>query len=133
MRHPANGIDTDVFMQPFIEPLYRNLRLHVVVKLVSPYKRVLLTRLAAEVNTDVKGLEILAVELITTVQLDAKIDQANGIMVMGNTFASNDASCKILTALKGWETKLEGLTSTITDCFSARLHATVSNRENTTL
>ena len=111
MRHPANGIDTDVFMQPFIEPLYRNLRLRVVVKLVSPYKRVLLTRLAAEVNTDVKGLESLVVELITTGQLDAKIDQANGIMVVGTTFASND----------------------VTDCFSARLHETVSNRENTTL
>lgn len=119
MNNPKNRIKQDEFMHRFIEPLLRNLRSHVLYQLVNPYCRVRIERLAQEINVSEREIESLAVELINDGKLQAKIDQAKGILVLGDS--RNAETTKTVDALAQWTSRLESLNQSIQDRFAITL------------
>lgn len=93
----------DDFMQEFIDPLVRNLRLHVLTQLVIPYRTVQLAYLASEMNIDQAMVESLVAELILNGTLKAQIDQVNQTVSLRTKEKGKDSK---MLAIDQWTSKL---------------------------
>lgn len=72
----------DPIMARYVEPLLRNLRCRVLKEMTKPYDILTLENLARALRVSVKDTEVLAIALIQDDELQAKIDQTRGLLVL---------------------------------------------------
>jgi COP9 signalosome complex subunit 2 len=72
----------DPVMARYVDPLLRNLRCRVLKKLAKPYDVLTLASLASSLHISVGDVEQLAVALIQNEELDARIDQTRGLLML---------------------------------------------------
>lgn len=82
LQHPKYRLLSDPIMTKYLNPLLRSIRCQVLKKLVRPYDVMQLASLARSMNIAVHDVEELAVALIQNRELDAKIDQTRGLIVL---------------------------------------------------
>ncbi|OQS07750.1 COP9 signalosome complex subunit [Thraustotheca clavata] len=117
LKNPKNQIISDPLMKKcartYLEPLLRSIRSHVIQKLVGPYKCVLISNIAEEMNITSGDVELLMVELIKDGQLFYKIDQPNGVLYNCDHIMPKESSYKTLEALELWTKNLNALNSAV--------------------
>ncbi|CAB4060898.1 COPS2 [Lepeophtheirus salmonis] len=69
----------DLFIREHIEDLLRNIRTHVLIKLIKPYTRIQIAFIAGELNIEPLDVESLLVSCILDSTIKGRIDQVNGV------------------------------------------------------
>ncbi|RLO09353.1 hypothetical protein DYB28_007908 [Aphanomyces astaci] len=83
LNHPKHHITTDPLMKRYLDPLVRNIRSHVLVKVVGPYKTIKLATIAKDMNMSEADVEALAASLINdNILATRKIDQRHKVLVV---------------------------------------------------
>ncbi|CEM30080.1 unnamed protein product [Vitrella brassicaformis CCMP3155] len=77
--------DLDVYLSAHWTELIRNIRDKAIVQYFSPFLSVSLANLAAELNTDVEGIETEAANLIAEKKISAKIDSHKKVLLQRDT------------------------------------------------
>jgi COP9 signalosome complex subunit 2 len=97
----------DPFIAENIDEVSRNMRTKAILKLIAPYTRFSLQFISKHIKISVhEVLEILSF-LILDHQLNAKIDQENGTVVVESA-----SDVERLRALEEWSSSLKGLWQT---------------------
>ncbi|OQR91725.1 COP9 signalosome complex subunit [Achlya hypogyna] len=109
LKNPKNQISSDPLMKRYLDPLLRNIRCHVILKLVGPYQSVLLSSIAQDMNISVQDVELLMVELINDGRLHRKIDQQNGVLYSLEHQKAREIGSKTVEALAKWTQALSAL------------------------
>ncbi|TDH69304.1 hypothetical protein CCR75_002543 [Bremia lactucae] len=103
---------SDPIMKRYLNPLLHNIRSNVLTKLVRPYKAIRMESLSRSMNISLNDVENIAVALIQDRNLDAKIDQTRGLLVLQARQTARDAS-KTYDALNRWTQALASTHATI--------------------
>ncbi|RLN97495.1 hypothetical protein BBJ28_00017238 [Nothophytophthora sp. Chile5] len=82
LKNPKYKLLSDPIMKKYLNPLLRNIRCQVMKKLVRPYQAIRLASLSQSMNIATEDVEDIAVALIQNLELDAKIDQSRGLLVL---------------------------------------------------
>ncbi|KDO33345.1 hypothetical protein SPRG_02152 [Saprolegnia parasitica CBS 223.65] len=109
LKNPKNQISSDPLMKRYLNPLLRNIRSQVILKLVGPYQSVLLSSIASDMNIPVEDVELLMVELINDGRLHRKIDQQRGVLFSQEHQRSRETNVKTVEALAKWTQALQQL------------------------
>uniref|UniRef100_A0A6V1ITC2 PCI domain-containing protein n=1 Tax=Heterosigma akashiwo TaxID=2829 RepID=A0A6V1ITC2_HETAK len=107
LREDRNRILDDPFIMSYIEPLRHKMREQVLISLVQPYNKVSMKFLSQELKMEGKEVEQLIVNMILDGRFEGKIDQINGVLVLGGQKQS--IATKKYEALQRWSDALEGL------------------------
>ncbi|XP_040583937.1 COP9 signalosome complex subunit 2 isoform X1 [Lepeophtheirus salmonis] len=75
----------DLFIREHIEDLLRNIRTHVLIKLIKPYTRIQIAFIAGELNIEPLDVESLLVSCILDSTIKGRIDQVNGVLELDKT------------------------------------------------
>jgi COP9 signalosome complex subunit 2 len=101
----------DVLADPFIaeniDEVSRNMRTKAVIKLIAPYTRFTLSFIAKNIKISVTEVQDILSFLILDKQLNAKIDQDSGTVLVENT-----SDVERFQALDSWATALNSLWQT---------------------
>jgi len=106
LRDPANRILSDPFMNKYVNDLLRTLRSQILTRLIEPYERVPVSKLARGINVDAQEAESLLVELILDEKINCKISQVDGVVVKVEQ-TSADASADQWTSMGKWIDSIE--------------------------
>ncbi|ETW09174.1 hypothetical protein, variant [Aphanomyces invadans] len=107
LNHPKHHIITDPLIKRYLDPLVRNIRSHVLVKVVAPYKTIKLASIAKEMNIAEAEVEGLAVTLIhDNILASRKIDQCQRVLVDISSTTREVAASKTVDALAKWTSAL---------------------------
>lgn len=82
LTNPKYKLLSDAIMAKYLQPLLRNIRCQVLKKIVRPYAVIQLASLAKAMNVTRPEVEAIAVALIQSDELDAKIDQKRGLLAL---------------------------------------------------
>ncbi|CBY11522.1 unnamed protein product [Oikopleura dioica] len=77
-----DAIMGDQFIREHIESLLKLIRTQKLMKIIVPYKRIKMSRLAEELKVNLDEIEKLLVNCIAEELIDAKIDQKNLLVIM---------------------------------------------------
>ena len=64
LREPRNRIVTDPLIMQYVEPLLRNIRALVLIRLVQPYQRIRLSFIAGEINVPEEEVEAMVLDQV---------------------------------------------------------------------
>lgn len=92
LKKHADTIASDDFLKEYMGDLMDTIRAQVLTLNVSPYRRVKLTKLAAQLSISDAEVETLLVSLIVEGRLNASIDQLEGVLLMGQGGTTTAAS-----------------------------------------
>ena len=92
-----------------IDDLLKNIRTQVLLKIITPYTRISITFIAAELNVSAPEVEQLLVALILDGQIDGQIDQLAQLLLL----RQSSANAKKYAAAEKWAKQLETLQQTI--------------------
>jgi len=84
-RQLRTTIMNDTFIKENIDSLLKLIRTQVLVKLIKPYTRVKLASLAGELNIEYDEVESLLITCILDNQIQGKIDQKTGLLILTPT------------------------------------------------
>ncbi|KAE9007368.1 COP9 signalosome complex subunit 2 [Phytophthora rubi] len=112
LKNPKYKLLSDPIMRRYLNPLLRNIRCQVMKKLVRPYQAIHIASLSKSMNITTEDVEDIAVALIQNLELDAKIDQSRGLLVLQTRQKARDAS-KMYDALDRWTRALSSTHATI--------------------
>ncbi|KAH7462491.1 hypothetical protein PRIC1_014940 [Phytophthora ramorum] len=112
LKNPKYKLLSDPIMKRYLDPLLRNIRCQVMKKLVRPYQAIRIDSLSKSMNIATEDVEDIAVALIQNLELDAKIDQSRGLLVLQTRQKARDAS-KMYAALDRWTRALASTHATI--------------------
>lgn len=82
LKNPKYKLLSDPIMKRYLNPLLRNIRCQVMKKIVRPYQAIRIESLSKSMNIATEDVEDIAVALIQNLELDAKIDQSRGLLVL---------------------------------------------------
>ncbi|KAI9907179.1 hypothetical protein PsorP6_016142 [Peronosclerospora sorghi] len=82
LKHPKYNLLSDPIMKRYLDPLLRNIRCQVMTSIVRPYDTIRVESLAERMNMTLAEVEDIAIALIQKQDLDAKIDQRRGLLVL---------------------------------------------------
>ncbi|GMF52449.1 unnamed protein product [Phytophthora fragariaefolia] len=82
LKNPKYKLLSDPIMKRYLNPLLRNIRCQVMKNLVRPYQSIRIASLSKSMNITAEDVEDIAVALIQNLELDAKIDQSRGLLVL---------------------------------------------------
>eukprot|EP00004_Rigifila_ramosa_P026324 TRINITY_DN814_c0_g1_i1.p1 TRINITY_DN814_c0_g1~~TRINITY_DN814_c0_g1_i1.p1 ORF type:complete len:445 (-),score=131.05 TRINITY_DN814_c0_g1_i1:28-1338(-) len=82
LRNSKRTIMDDPFIASYISDLIFKIRTQVLIKMMAPYTRVRLSFLARELNITEAEVEHLLIPLILDNEIDARIDQRAGLLVL---------------------------------------------------
>ncbi|CEG49528.1 COP9 signalosome, subunit CSN2 [Plasmopara halstedii] len=105
LKNPKFKLLGDPIMKRYLNPLLRNIRCQVMKKIARPYQTIRIESLAKSLNISTKDVEEIAVALIQNLELDGKIDQSQGLLVLQTRQKTRDAS-KMYDALDRWSQAL---------------------------
>ncbi|ETI54016.1 hypothetical protein F442_03100 [Phytophthora nicotianae P10297] len=112
LKNPKYKLLSDPIMKRYLNPLLRNIRCQVMKKLVRPYQAIRIDSLSKSMNITSEDVEDIAVALIQNLELDAKIDQSRGLLVLQTRQKARDAS-KMYDSLDRWTRALASTHATI--------------------
>ncbi|TYZ61312.1 hypothetical protein PybrP1_010536 [[Pythium] brassicae (nom. inval.)] len=112
LKNPKYKLLSDPIMNKYLNPLLRNIRCQVLKKIVRPYHVIQLASLAKAMNVSRREVEEIAVGLIQNDELDARIDQKQGLLALQTLQKNRDAS-KLFDALNSWTIALDRAHSAI--------------------
>ena len=107
LRTHRAAIMEDAFVRNYVEDLLRNVRTQVLLRLITPYTRVRIRGLAAELGVPDAEVESLLVSLILDGRVDGHIDQVNGLLELRGSGAG--AGQRKYAGLDKWATQLRNL------------------------
>ncbi|CAH0473544.1 unnamed protein product [Peronospora belbahrii] len=111
LKNPKYKLLSDPIMKRYLNPLMRNIRCQVMKKIVRPYQTVHIESLSKRMNITKGDVEDIAVALIQNLELDARIDQSRGLLVLQTRQKARDAS-KMYDALDRWARTLAAIHTT---------------------
>ncbi|KAF4316646.1 hypothetical protein JM18_008083 [Phytophthora kernoviae] len=114
LKNPKYKLLSDPIMKKYLNPLLHNIRCQVMKNILRPYQTIRIESLSKSMNVTAKDVEEIAVALIQNRELEAKIDQNKGLLVL-QTRQNRDAS-KMYDALDRWTRSLN------------RIHTAVATR-----
>ena len=82
LENPKYNLLSDPIMKRYLKPLLHNIRCQVMKTIVRPYQTIHIESLSKRMNITRKDVEDIAVALIQNLELDAKIDQNRGLLVL---------------------------------------------------
>jgi COP9 signalosome complex subunit 2 len=109
LRSNGSTIMNDVFIRQHIEELLRKFRSQVLIKHIQPYSRIGIRYAAKLLNIEELEVEDLLVALILDKKIHGKIDQVNGLLILGNPIAGTEKYQAIAT----WSSEISRLQSSI--------------------
>ncbi|KAJ0406942.1 hypothetical protein ATCC90586_000203 [Pythium insidiosum] len=112
LKNPKYKLLSDPIMTKYLSPLLRNIRCQVMKSHVRPYRVMQLASLAAALNVSREEAEEIAVHLIQSHELRAKIHQPRGLLVLDDHSRSRE-SCKMYDAIDRWAKALDSVHSVI--------------------
>ncbi|CAH0486072.1 unnamed protein product [Peronospora farinosa] len=113
LRNPKYKLLSDPIMKRYLNPLLHNIRRQVMKTIVRPYQTIHIESLSKRMNITRKDVEDIAVALIQNLELDAKIDQSRGLLVLQTREKARDAG-KMYDALDHWTQALTAMHTSIT-------------------
>lgn len=111
LRDKRNHIIDDPFIMKFVDPLLRNIRSQVLLKLVKPYQHIRIDFVSKELNVSAAQVEELCVSLILDKQMQGRIDQRSGFLHLGG--AKTSLESKKFEAIGKWSDTLRSLTANL--------------------
>ncbi|KAJ0403635.1 hypothetical protein P43SY_002450 [Pythium insidiosum] len=112
LKNPKYKLLSDPIMTKYLSPLLRNIRCQVMKSHVRPYRVMQLASLAAALNVSREEAEEIAVHLIQSHELRAKIHQPRGLLVLDDHSRSRE-SCKMYDAIDRWAKALDSVHSVV--------------------
>ncbi|GLE02439.1 hypothetical protein PINS_up011277 [Pythium insidiosum] len=113
LKNPKYKLLSDPIMMKYLNPLLRNIRCQVMKNYVRPYRVMQFASLAKAINVTREEAEEIAVHLIQSGELSAKIHQPKGLLVMDNAQSRSRESCKMYDAIDRWAKSLDSVHSVI--------------------
>ncbi|CAI5746087.1 unnamed protein product [Peronospora destructor] len=113
LKNPKYKLLSDPIIKRYLDPLLHNIRCQVMKTIVSPYQTIHIESLSKRMNITRKDVEDIAVALIQNLELDAKIDQSRGLLVLQTQQKARDAG-KMYDALDRWTRALATMHTSIT-------------------
>jgi COP9 signalosome complex subunit 2 len=98
-RHSQTLLE-DPLVYKYLQPLIRRVRLQVLVQLITPYRRIRLSKIAEALSVPESEAEALCVAVILDGAVDARIDQSAGIVLVGTAPDATDHD--MLEMLQQW-------------------------------
>jgi len=109
LKQNSRTVMGDAFIRAYIEDLLKNIRTQVLLQVVTPYTRIGIPFIAAELNVTSPEVEQLLVTLILDGQIDGHIDQVRQLLLL----RSSSADTKKYTAAEKWSSQLATLQQTV--------------------
>jgi COP9 signalosome complex subunit 2 len=91
LKSHRGAIMEDAFVRNYVEDLLRNVRTQVLLRLITPYTRVHLRTIAAELGVPEAEVQSLLVSLILDGRVEGHIDQVNGLLELRGSEAGAGA------------------------------------------
>ena len=91
LKSHRGPIMEDAFVRNYVEDLLRNVRTQVLLRLITPYTRVHLRTIAAELGVPEAEVQSLLVSLILDGRVEGHIDQVNGLLELRGSEAGAGA------------------------------------------
>ena len=82
LKNPSYKLLSDPVMNRCLNPLLRNIRCQAMKTIVRPYQTIRVDSLSKRMNITTEDVEDIAVALIQNCELDAKVDQSRGLLVL---------------------------------------------------
>ncbi|CAI5742378.1 unnamed protein product [Hyaloperonospora brassicae] len=101
LKNPSYKLLSDPVMNRCLNPLLRNIRCQAMKTIVRPYQTIRVDSLSKRMNITTEDVEDIAVALIQNCELDAKVDQSRGLLVLQTRQKARDAT-KTYDALDRW-------------------------------
>jgi len=111
LKDNKKTIMDDPFMRDYIDDLLKNIRTQVLLKILTPYTKIRIPFLAAELNISAKEVEDLMIGLILDNKIRGRIDQVNQLLELE---ASKSTGFWKYRAVDKWATQLHTLSGTVT-------------------
>jgi COP9 signalosome complex subunit 2 len=99
----------DAFIRMYIQDLLKNIRTHVLLKIVTPYTRISIGFIGQQLNIPPSEVEELLVALILDERIDGHVDQVGGLLLLRRT----SADAKKYAAAEKWASQLGQLQQTV--------------------
>jgi len=110
LKENKKTILDDPFIRDYIDDLLKNIRTQVLLKILTPYTKIRIQFLAAELNISSKEVEDLMVALILDSKIQGRIDQVNQLLELES---SKSSTFNKYRAVDRWATQLSTLTGTV--------------------
>jgi len=110
LKENKKTILDDPFIRDYIDDLLKNIRTQVLLKILTPYTKIRIQFLAAELNITQKEVEDLTVGLILDNKIRGRIDQVNQLLELDT---QKSATYNKYRAVDRWATQLATLTGTV--------------------
>jgi len=110
LKENKKTILDDPFIRDYIDDLLKNIRTQVLLKILTPYTKIRIPFLAAELNISAKEVEDLMVALILDSKIQGRIDQVNQLLELESSKSSTFGKYR---AVDRWATQLSTLTGTV--------------------
>uniref|UniRef100_A0AAV1TGD6 PCI domain-containing protein n=1 Tax=Peronospora matthiolae TaxID=2874970 RepID=A0AAV1TGD6_9STRA len=101
LKNPSYKLLSDPIMNQCLNPLLRNIRCQAMKTIVRPYRTIRVESLSKRMNITTEDVEDIAIALIQNCELDAKIDQSRGLLVLQTRQKARGAH-KTYDALDRW-------------------------------
>jgi len=111
LKENKKTIMDDPFMRDYIDDLLKNIRTQVLLKMLTPYTKIRIPFLAAELNISAKEVEELMIGLILDNKIRGRIDQVNQLLELEGSKSTGFWKYR---AVDKWATQLQTLSTTIT-------------------
>jgi len=111
LKENKKTIMDDPFMRDYIDDLLKNIRTQVLLKILTPYTKIRIPFLSAELNITPKEVEELMIGLILDNKIRGKIDQVNQLLELEGSKSTGFWKYR---AVDKWATQLQNLSSTVT-------------------
>jgi len=109
LKQNSKSVMGDPFIRAYIDDLLKNIRTQVLLKVITPYTRISIGFIAAELNITTAEVEQLLVALILDGQIDGHIDQVGQLLLL----RQSSADAKKYAAAEKWAQQLAALQQTI--------------------
>ncbi|DAZ96988.1 TPA: hypothetical protein N0F65_011903 [Lagenidium giganteum] len=107
LRNSKYKLLSDPIMMKYLNPLVRNIRSQVMKKMVQPYRSIKLSHIASAMRMTPDEVEEIATQLIQNHDLNGKIDQVTGLLVLERAGKDKGSAERTFDALQRWVRALE--------------------------
>ncbi|TMW59971.1 hypothetical protein Poli38472_000013 [Pythium oligandrum] len=112
LKNPKYKLLSDPIMTKYLNPLLRNIRCQVMKSYVRPYRIMQMANVAKAVNVPLAEAEEIAVTLIQNGELQAKIHQLKGLLIMEDQQRIRETA-KMFDAVDHWARALDSVHSAV--------------------
>jgi COP9 signalosome complex subunit 2 len=109
LNNKSNGIANEVVIMTYLDKLRQRMREHVLVSIVSPYKKVTIKYLANELRLTTIDVESMLVNMIHQKALHGYINQIEGVLELNSGNSNSNSSSNSNNNISTTSTKNKGI------------------------